>query len=309
MTRLNVLRRVDPRACTARQLTQGWQAQGHEACVSAPPPDYAYVAFVAQGPRGPWRGLMGAQQWLQAVLPQLSTLLPSACADVDVLPLFQAHGQPLQIPVTELDYQSVSGLELIDGSLLQEARLPCLVTQEGPLWLLDALPASSAAHMSLPAWINKLPLHLSLTLGTSLLGPGQLLRLACGDVLPISERSQHVSLADRYVGRFTLNKEGFHMEVTIPPTPADQSGDGDLSTAMDALSHLPVRLEFVLQQSTCSLAELAAFSTGQVLPLLPSAQHSVEVRANGKTVAFGELVQWDECLGVELHKVNQGAWE
>jgi len=306
---LNTLRRVDPRACAARQLTQGWQAQGHDASVSAPSAECTYLAFVTQGPRGPWRGLIGAQQWLQAVLPQLDALLPTACADVDIVRLFLAHGRPLQIPVADLDYQSISGLELVDGCLLSGVRLPCLITQQGPLWLVDTVPASNAAHLSLPAWINKLPLYLNLTLGNGLLHPGQFMQLACGDVLPITERTQHLSLADRYVGRFTLTEEGFHMEFTDPPTALDQIGDGDLPIPINTLSHLPVRLEFVLQQSTCSLAELAAFSTGQVLPLLPSAQQSVEVRANGKTVAFGELVQWGECLGVELHKVCQGAWE
>jgi type III secretion protein Q len=86
--------------------------------------------------------------------------------------------------------------------------------------------------------------------------------------------------------------------------PADSPAPAETEQPVSAdLNHLPVRLEFVLATHDITLGELAAFVTGQAIPLATDAAHRIEVRANGKMVARGELVQLDEQLGVELLEV------
>ena len=51
------------------------------------------------------------------------------------------------------------------------------------------------------------------------------------------------------------------------------------------------------------LATLSQFIGGQQIPLADAATRHIEVRANGKSVARGELVQLEEQLAVELLEV------
>lgn len=82
-----------------------------------------------------------------------------------------------------------------------------------------------------------------------------------------------------------------HQQSTPEP-----GADADLGT-------LPVRLEFVLATHDIDLATLSQIIAGQLIPLAADAARQIEVRANGKPVARGELVQLDEQLGVELLEV------
>lgn len=69
------------------------------------------------------------------------------------------------------------------------------------------------------------------------------------------------------------------------------------------LGSVPVRLEFVLATHDTDLATLSQIIDGQLIPLADDAAQHIEVRANGKRVARGELVQLDEQLGVELLEI------
>jgi len=73
------------------------------------------------------------------------------------------------------------------------------------------------------------------------------------------------------------------------------------------LGTLPVRLEFVLAVHEIDLAALAQVIDGQLIPLAEDAAQQIEVRANGKRVARGELVQLDGQLGVELLNVYRNS--
>lgn len=73
----------------------------------------------------------------------------------------------------------------------------------------------------------------------------------------------------------------------------------------DLLAELPLRLEFILQQSTVSVSQLGDLYLGQLLPLIPNAEKLIEVKANGVLIARGELVQVDGRLGVELSEIQQ----
>ena len=66
------------------------------------------------------------------------------------------------------------------------------------------------------------------------------------------------------------------------------------------LASLPVRLEFLLASHDIDLGTLSQIIEGQLIPLPSDAARQIEVRANGKPVARGELVQLDGQLGVEV---------
>lgn len=90
----------------------------------------------------------------------------------------------------------------------------------------------------------------------------------------------------------------------MQPTVAEASPESPSEPAMEIdLGSLPVRLEFLLATHDLDLAALSQIIAGQLIPLADDAARRIEVRANGKPVALGELVQLDGQLGVELLKV------
>lgn len=310
---LNALRRIDMRSYLAGRTVQRWRAAGHEAGLSFPALERSYLRFVAHNAHGQWHGVMDAQHWLEQVLAQLRSLLPNGCCAARIAQLFAAVSRPFQPVVSELAYHSIADVELLSGSQLSEQWLPWVNTPEGQLWIVDAIPPPSAESNPLPAWLSDFPLPVSMVVGKGRLQPGERECLATGDVLVITERTQHLSMAERRIGSFTLTEEGFHVEFNASHLPTQGSAQrrepAPATQGRDVLRELPVELEFVLQETVCHLSELSNLQSGQVLALQAGAQTSVQVRANGQVLAVGELVQWEGGLGVELHTLVRGTRE
>lgn len=300
MTALNV-RRVNTLTHARAQVVERWQRAGHCAGLGRPDGQQGYLRFSARSERGDWRGLLVARDWLHHSLPQLQPLLTVECPQASIAGLFRAVPRPLILEVDELHYQDLADVESIDSALIKSQELPWLDTAQGRLWLTDLPPLRPARQTSdWRSWLADLPQRLQLILGVSYLRHSSCERLGRGDVLLISDSTRQCWLAGQSIGVFTFTEEGLRMELAPADSPAPAETEQPVSAD---LNHLPVRLEFVLATHDITLGELAAFVTGQAIPLATDAAHRIEVRANGKMVARGELVQLDEQLGVELLEV------
>ena len=71
-------------------------------------------------------------------------------------------------------------------------------------------------------------------------------------------------------------------------------------TVMDAVEELTVELSFSLEERLITLGELSRMRAGTVLPLTVDPEAPVTIRANGRRVAKGRLVDLNGTLGVEL---------
>lgn len=291
------VRRVDPLAHARTQAVQRWRRAGQGVGSGRLQKLSGYLRFCAQGDAGNWRGLILAREWLHHSLPQLQSLLVVECPLASIAGLFRVVPRPLRLEVDELHYRELSDVELVDATHLPSHDLPWLDTPGGRVWLTQLpAPRPSSPPLAWRSWLNDLPLRLDLLLGISYLSR---LRLGAGDVLRITQRTQHGVLANRRIGVFTFTEEGLHMQSTV----ADATQHAAEPEADVELDSLPVRLDFVLATHEIDLATLSAFIEGQLIPLAVDAARRIEVRANGKCVARGELVQLDEQLGVELLEV------
>ncbi|AZC51695.1 hypothetical protein C4K35_4116 [Pseudomonas chlororaphis subsp. piscium] len=281
-----------------RHAVARWQRDGHSVRLRQLEPQTRYITFWAQGSQGLWQGMVGAQDWLQAVWPQWSELLPQKCASKDILELFSAVDRPLDIAPDLLDYQRLFDFELDHGESLQQAYLPCVSTALSDLWVIGVPSHREQVSRPLQAWLQAVPQTLRIVLGTSELGQLPCSQLMLGDVLFIAAQTRQLFMADRCIGQFTFIEEGLHMQLTPP--------DSAVPAVPCVLSQLPVKLEFVLGELTLTMAQLNDFIELQVLPLETVTASRVEVRAGGKRIAIGELVQLDDRLGVELHEIFRG---
>jgi type III secretion protein Q len=288
------LRRVDALAHTRLQTVQRWQRGGHCAGTGRPDGACGMLSFLARGERGDWRGLIVARDWLHHSLPQLESLLAVECPATSIAVLFRAVPRALLLSVDELQYRELDDIQLLDSAQGMTQELPWLDTVRGRVWLTQLPPQRpSNAGMESFTWLEDLPLQLDLLLGVSHRSPTPL-RLGPGDVLQINQLTHQCVLANRAIGVFRFTEEGLHMELIV---------DESISQEQAGLDHLPVRLEFVVATHDVELGTLRHLVGGQLIPLAADAAQQIEVRANGKRVARGELVQLDGQPGVELLEV------
>ena len=73
-----------------------------------------------------------------------------------------------------------------------------------------------------------------------------------------------------------------------------------IDNVMDAVEELTVELSFSLEERLVTLGELSRMRAGTVLPLTVDPAAPVTIRANGRRVAKGRLVDLNGTLGVEL---------
>lgn len=288
------LRSLAAREYERRHAVARWRRQGLSVRLCEPSKNL-YISFWAQGPQGLWQGMVGAREWLEAVLQQWPQSLLLGLTDQEILDLFSAVAQPLENSPYLPAYQHLFQFGLTHGDSLQGCCLPCFTTARGELWVMELPTNHPVALRPIEAWLFAVPQVLTIVLGISNLCRLQLERLSSGDVLFIAEQTRQLFMADRCIGHFTFIQEGLHMQVT----PADS----DSPIVLNVLSELPVKLEFVLGELTLSIGQLNEFIEHQVLPLEHAAVNSVQVRTGGKVIAIGELIQLDERLGVELLEV------
>ncbi|WP_210643609.1 FliM/FliN family flagellar motor switch protein [Pseudomonas sp. Tri1] len=295
------LRRIDSVAHAHAQAIQRWRRAGRDAGSAKVPVRPGYLGFCAEGDGTHWQGLILARDWLHHTLPTLQSLLVLECPLPSIVELFRTVSRPLLLEVDELHYRTLTDIECVAQDRLPTHDLPWLDAPRGRVWLTQ-LPSRTAMRGPLEpgSWLNDLPLRLALVLGVSHLSLASRIRLSEGDVLRITQRTQRCFLADRCLGVFTFTEEGLHMQPTVADANLENTPEPDVDID---LGTLPVHLEFLLATHETDLATLSQVIAGQLIPLADDAVRHIEVRANGKPIAQGELVQLDGQLGVELLKV------
>ncbi|MFJ3680886.1 FliM/FliN family flagellar motor switch protein [Pseudomonas sp. NPDC090208] len=304
MSLRTLLRSIDPLERRRAELIRHWIDEGLAVTSSVPVAGACYLAFTAVQNDGEWRAVVNSRQWLTQALPGLEELLPRSCPEVDIGLLFAAAEQPICPPARCLEYQIVTDVRLLHDAASLHQPLPALETAQGTLWVTHPpSDCNRSLRKALPKWVLSLPMPLAWVIGYSQLPQDSAARLAHGDVLQICECRWDVVLFRRVIGRFSPTDEGLIVNITANK-PEDLPDEIPALTAVAA--DLPMHLEFVLHESTVSVLELSRLIDGGVMPLAQNSAYHVQVRANGQKVAEGELVQWGDCLGVELHTLHRG---
>lgn len=324
MTHLK-LRFVDRRTVRMRRAVAYWHAQ--ELPVTLAPVDRIgrYLAFRALAPSGDWQGLIAIDDWLSSVAPSLARLAAGRGHQEQVMRLFAASWQMLELP-RELSPSSLTVGGLVEGAELPHGALPCITTAQAKVWLQTLPEILTFTTAAVTPGLRDFPVPLQFELGTSHISTSLLSRLMIGDALLISHAVPRISSQGKTLGRYVWTKEGIIVDQlqenhedelldaddTSINAVAEEAGDANVvpkpsNGSLRSVAQVPVRLEFMLDKKLITVGELGQLSAGQLIELTPGVEKHIAVSANGVLLGHGELIQLDDQLAVEIHQLYDGS--
>ncbi|WP_279205321.1 YscQ/HrcQ family type III secretion apparatus protein [Obesumbacterium proteus] len=284
------LKRVDLPVYALAQTGASWLRRGWDAELETPPPGGIWLPLADAD--GRWQGWVRLHDWLENAAPELAGLALSVGIDAQVVQWFSAIERPVAFPMPELAYQ-----RLCIGEPITREALPCqpllrVMGCNGPVWLVRA-PASTDGEMTLPSGLSW---PLRVVVGESNINLGLLGQVGCGDILLVTKAVPEVRCYAATLGTYQQSEEGIIMEAE-----KSQGVQEEVNVVRD-MRQLPVQLEFVLHSRRMTLAELQNLYQGHLFALPAEAELRVEIRGNGARLGYGELVQLDNQLGVEVNE-------
>lgn len=284
------LKRIDEPARALERTAEVWKCQGWDVALEAPPRDGVWLPLGDTDHR--WQGWLRLRDWLEYAAPELAEMALSADLDKQVVRWLAAVEQPLVLPIPDLTYQRLSVGDLVMGDALPLRPMLRVRGEHGPLWL-ERVPEIDSDEIIIPAGLSW---PLRYVVGDSKVSLALLRRIGRGDVLLISAPVSEVRCYARTLASYQQIEGGITMEQQ-----ESQVEYNDV-VAVNEMRQLPIQLEFVLHNQRLTLVELQAMYQGKILSLPADAELHVEIRANGASVGYGELVQLDGHLGVEINK-------
>ncbi|WP_244122375.1 FliM/FliN family flagellar motor switch protein [Burkholderia latens] len=171
-----------------------------------------------------------------------------------------------------------------------------------PASFLTLPDLSVAADVRDAAHVDHVALSLRYVLGYTTLSMARVRRLRCGDAVLIAMVAPEVRVGDRRLCGISIEGKTMTMSEQVREVRAESQATsiGGEGFRVDSL---PVKLEFVLQRTELTVAEVGRLRPGTVMPLEPGVERKVMIYANGGFLAQGELIQVGEQLAIEIQSI------
>lgn len=98
-------------------------------------------------------------------------------------------------------------------------------------------------------------------------------------------------------------RAGAKPSAKAPPPPAAAREVGGVQAAAGLAADTPVQVVAVMGKKTITVGDLISLKKGEVLELNRFPNEAIDLVANGKLIAKGELVEIDGKLGVRIIKI------
>ena len=219
----------------------------------------------------------------------------------DLLPLLlQLAAEPWPVEV-----QSTAAAQSLPGAL------PVSLHFAGQDW-----PAELAGELSfwpeqttLPEPLRALPLPAAIRFGVTRLAAATVASLQEGDAVLMQTGGERMAgrlvVSESWLAAATRTGHGWRLSEAPRPAPQQEgewlmAGEDGEDAAAARPEDIPVALTFDVGRTQVTVGELARLGPGCVLELGRGAAELVEIRANGRRIGRGELVDIDGAVGVRI---------
>jgi type III secretion system YscQ/HrcQ family protein len=179
----------------------------------------------------------------------------------------------------------------------------------------DALMRAPEPQHPWPARVLDVPVAWSLSAAAAWWSPSDVASLALGDVLGLDALTHHKGTLAGHAMICVASRAAFACSVTLTSLRSitltselqclgDTMNDHDPQLPSTArLASLPIELSVEIARGSALVGDLAAWRVGEVLTLDTPIGDVVLVRANGRPVCRGELVDVEGTVGVRITEV------
>lgn len=314
------LRRYSARELAGRQWVMVWQQQGYDLSQHLTPGRHLLHFASDTG----WQGIIDLEQWFNRRAPQSAALASASWTPEQLSTLFVNCAQPIDGLPPALSYQRLESMGNVVPSFIAEDTYACL-TPQGRVWI-TAFPADAPQNIiDRQVDTHSLPLSIQFQFGYSQISVALLKQIKPGDVVLVNHEKYVMTSQGSELGRFIKTEEGFMFDENQNATTdnheiednllhndrlvdVDSVPDGQQAAIVAHLAScdsIKVNLDVIMQQSTLTIAELAAFYRGQIIPCHSDAMQNILLMVNGVAIAKGELVWIEDRLGVEIKDMCQ----
>jgi type III secretion system YscQ/HrcQ family protein len=302
MKTFSTLRRVETTAPTLANICAQLEHQGYQPQLSRTLPGTRYLRFHAQfEDKSELNGLLDLASWSKTALPALDGIDWLSMENRILQPLISEH--PLQLALSH-QHAPIIHMRMVD--LVTEEQhthdLPSLDASPGAVLVEQYIPHTPTDASEITS-LNDLQIPLTFSIGYSMLPLSALTTIEVGDVLLIEHAQGSVSSN----GKTLFTSELAQETIMILNRTEDESEHEKVSSTAQptdnttGLNSLPIELSVVLMEKTIPLNQFKEITPGEIIELPPSAMMDVEIRANQRCFARGELVQLaNGQLGVEI---------
>lgn len=296
MKTLTSLRRIEASAHTLTTICSKLTHQGYQPKLNRPWPGIRYLRFHAQfEDSAEIIGLIDLVAWAGATLPTLEGIDWLSVEDAVLHSLIAEHPLQLALSHQHAPLIQMRALELV-SSLDMNHDLACLDALPGAVMIEQFIP-HVPTNVSEIAALNQINIPLTFSIGYSVLPLSALSTIEVGDVLLVEHMQGRVSSNGTTLFTSELTQEAI-MILNRTENELEHETSSDDPAGLDSL---PIELSVVLMEKTVPLNQFKTISPGEIIELPPSAMLDVEIRANKRCFARGELVQLTNGqLGVEI---------
>lgn len=295
---LTTLRRVEASVHTLANIHAQLTHQGYQPQLSRPLPGIRYLRFRAQfEDRSEIKGLLSFSAWIKTVLPELDGVDWLSIEDQIVHPLITEHPLQLALSHQHSPFIQTGTVELV-SDVKYAHDLPCLDALPGEI-MVEQFTPHMPKNASEVASLSHLPIPLTFSIGYSVLPLSALTTIEVGDVILVEHAEGRVSSNGLTLFTSELTQGGI-MVLNRRENEAEHNLEQSTENTM-GLDTLPVELSVVIMEKVVPLNQFKAITPGEIIELPPGAVMDVEIRANKRCFARGELIQLaNGQLGVEI---------
>ena len=307
------LRKVNRNTHTFETTFQNWKENGEDVALLMPEFSAKWLPIAEES--GSWSG------WV--LLREIFPLISAELAGMALMPeterligeWLSLSSSPLNLKHPELKYNRLCVGKVFDGVLSPAQPLIRIWTGELNLWL-DKVTVCQYGNA--PA-LDKKSLYCSIhfVIGFSKTCYRSLVDIEVGDVLLISNNlayaviyntkifdliyPEELKMADHFEYEEDFETDDFDIKKNESEI-YDENDDQMINSFED----LPVKIEFVLGKKIMNLYEIDELCAKRIISLLSESEKNIEIRVNGALTGYGELVEVDDKLGVEIHSWLSG---
>ncbi|OUF85238.1 YscQ/HrcQ family type III secretion apparatus protein [Escherichia coli] len=279
------LRKVNGNTHSFETTFQNWKENGEDVALLMPEFSAKWLPIAEES--GSWSGWVLLRELFPLISAELAGMALMPETERLIVEWLSLSSTPLNLKYPELKYNRLCVGKVFDGVLSPAQPLIRIWTGELNIWLDKVTVCQYENAPTLDKKSLYWPIHFVIGFSKTKI---------CDLIYP-----EELKMVDHFEYEEDFETDDFD----IKKSEIEINDENDYQQ-INSFEDLPVKIEFVLGKKIMNLYEIDDLCAKRIISLLPEAEKNIEIRVNGALTGYGELVEVDDKLGVEIHSWLSG---